>query len=104
MAREVVAVGVPFRSRAFAVRGAHEDRRPPFGQRLAVLGRQVDIGRQPHAVAHRHHDVVLPGDFVRRLGRSGNRDAEQQKQGRGTHGESDAVGEHGHLLQTCLSR
>ena len=63
---KVLAVGL---AAILAVRRPHQDRRPIALERLALSRRQVNVGRQPHAVAHAHHDVLLRRDAKEVVGR-----------------------------------
>src|SRR5712664_4066251 len=51
------------------VRGALQDGREAAGHRAAVPRREVEVGREAHAVPHRHHDAALRAHVVNR-GRS----------------------------------
>src|SRR6266699_2429508 len=51
------------------VRGALQDGRELAGHRAAVPRREVEVGREAHAIPHRHHDAALRAHVVDR-GRS----------------------------------
>ena len=60
--RDLLARVAPGLAR-LAVRRALQNDRRAFRQRLAVPRRQIDVRCQPHAIAHRDHDVALNDDF-----------------------------------------
>ena len=51
-------------NRRLVVLRAVQQRRMLARQRLAVLRRQINVSRQPHAVAHSRHDIALHNDFI----------------------------------------
>src|SRR6516225_3724244 len=62
----------PFRplrvpTKILSVRRPLQDHRELSGYRDAVKSGSMDIGRQPHSVAHGHHDVPAESDTVARL-------------------------------------
>ena len=64
---DLVATDLGTRALGLAIgRALHHDRERPR-KRLPILRRQVDIGGEPDAVPHRHHDILQRDDVIAAL-------------------------------------
>ena len=86
------------RGSGLAVRRAFHDRRQPGGRGAGGGARQVDVGRQADAVAHRHHHVAEDGDPLGRLG------LQMRRNERGDQDRGERSGAKAHPTCPCPRR